>query len=355
MRDVSRIMTKYTHNSIHLVTPFDSGGSSENLRKAFNILSVGDLRNRLMALSDQTLSGHKEIYNLFAYRFPKKASKDNLKKTLINLSKNQHFRMRNISPPMKKIISAHLESFLLNMPDNFDLRGANIGNLVLTGGLLKNKSSIEVVLFIFSKLVQAKGIVLPIVEDSINLVTKLEDGSILYGQHLITGKECDKINSPVNEIYLSKDEKNFSRFEVTIKKEISSLIKSADLICYPFGSFYSSLVANFLPTGVGKAISENPNPKIYVPNPYIDPELFGTGLQRQVKEIEKYICLGSIGIEKVLNYVLIDSKNNYYSNKADLKTIKDMGVVIIDTRLITKKSMPKIDPDLFTQVILSLT
>jgi len=39
-----RILKNYTHNSIHLVTPFDSGGSSAELRQAFAMPSIGDLR-----------------------------------------------------------------------------------------------------------------------------------------------------------------------------------------------------------------------------------------------------------------------------------------------------------------------
>jgi hypothetical protein len=44
--DLSNVLKNYTHNSVHLITPFDSGGSSAKIRKAFNMLSVGDLRNR---------------------------------------------------------------------------------------------------------------------------------------------------------------------------------------------------------------------------------------------------------------------------------------------------------------------
>ena len=43
LRKTSRVLTEYTHNSVHLVTPFDSGGSSALLREAFGMLSVGDL------------------------------------------------------------------------------------------------------------------------------------------------------------------------------------------------------------------------------------------------------------------------------------------------------------------------
>jgi hypothetical protein len=44
--DLSNVLKNYTHNSVHLITPFDSGGSSAIIREAFNMLSVGDLRNR---------------------------------------------------------------------------------------------------------------------------------------------------------------------------------------------------------------------------------------------------------------------------------------------------------------------
>ncbi|MEG6550492.1 2-phospho-L-lactate transferase CofD family protein, partial [Desulfocurvibacter africanus] len=53
LKALSRRIIDYTHNSIHLITPFDSGGSSAKLRAAFDMPAVGDLRNRLMALADR--------------------------------------------------------------------------------------------------------------------------------------------------------------------------------------------------------------------------------------------------------------------------------------------------------------
>jgi 2-phospho-L-lactate transferase/gluconeogenesis factor (CofD/UPF0052 family) len=47
---------------------------------------------------------------------------------------------------------------------------------------------------------------------------------------------------------------------------MNDLIREAELICYPMGSFYSSLIANLLPKGVGKAVSRNPCPKVFIPN-----------------------------------------------------------------------------------------
>ena len=36
LNGLCKTLKNYTHNSIHLVTPFDSGGSSAELRQAFN-------------------------------------------------------------------------------------------------------------------------------------------------------------------------------------------------------------------------------------------------------------------------------------------------------------------------------
>src|SRR5690606_21425971 len=73
LKKLSRTLKRYTHHSIHLITPFDSGGSSAALRRAFRMLSIGDLRNRLVALADETVHGNPEIYALFSHRFAKDA------------------------------------------------------------------------------------------------------------------------------------------------------------------------------------------------------------------------------------------------------------------------------------------
>lgn len=55
---LSKKLKNFTHNSIHLVTPFDSGGSSAKLRHAFDMPAIGDLRSRMIALADETITGH---------------------------------------------------------------------------------------------------------------------------------------------------------------------------------------------------------------------------------------------------------------------------------------------------------
>ena len=61
LNGLSQELKNYTYNSIHLVTPFDSGGSSAKLRHAFDMPAIGDLRSRMMALADETITGHPEV------------------------------------------------------------------------------------------------------------------------------------------------------------------------------------------------------------------------------------------------------------------------------------------------------
>src|SRR5262245_50002106 len=70
LRPLCRVLKQYTHNSEHLITAFDSGGSSAQLRRAFGMPAIGDLRNRIVALADESVRGNPQIYRLFCYRLP---------------------------------------------------------------------------------------------------------------------------------------------------------------------------------------------------------------------------------------------------------------------------------------------
>lgn len=63
---------------------------------------------------------------------------------------------------------------------------------------------------------------------------------------------------------------------------LDSLIDVAEIICYPMGSFYSSIVANLLPGGVGTAVAANPCPKVFVPNTVPDAEQSGMSMSDAV-------------------------------------------------------------------------
>jgi 2-phospho-L-lactate transferase/gluconeogenesis factor (CofD/UPF0052 family) len=124
----SRVLKRYTHNSIHLVTPFDSGGSSAKLRQAFSMPSIGDLRSRLIALADENITGHPEVYQLFSYRFPDDQPPGELLARLDLMIRGKEPLVDAISNPMRRLVRNQLGYFRKAMPDDFDLRGASTGS-----------------------------------------------------------------------------------------------------------------------------------------------------------------------------------------------------------------------------------
>jgi len=274
LNPLSRELVRYTHNSIHLVTPFDSGGSSAKLREAFQMLAVGDLRSRLMALADQSVKGNPEILKLFTYRLPKEEDDRTLRQHLERLCLGRDPLIREIPDPMRKIIRNYLQIFLQHMPKDFDLRGASIGNLILTAGYLTSERRIDSVIFLFSKLAEVRGVVRPITNTSLHLAGQLENGKWIVGQHLLTGKEVPPIASRIKRLGISQSRPIPDLVDVNIREKIRKLILEAELICYPMGSFYSSRIANLLPRGVGQAVAENDCPKVYIPNTGVDPEQY---------------------------------------------------------------------------------
>ena len=137
LRKTSAQLVRYTHNSIHIITPFDSGGSSAKLRSAFRMPAIGDVRNRLLALADRSLHGNPQILALFSHRFPLDGDQKALFAELLQMIRGTHPLVSCIPDPMRKIIRHHLLRFSENMPPGFDLTKASIGNLILTGGYWK--------------------------------------------------------------------------------------------------------------------------------------------------------------------------------------------------------------------------
>jgi len=357
LRELSRELVHYTHNSIHVVTPFDSGGSSAKLRQAFHMPAIGDVRNRLMALADRTIHGFPHIYDLFTYRLPKEEAQDDLLLELGAMVDGRHPLVRGIPDPMRKIIRHHLRMFRHQMPEDFDLRGASIGNLILTSGYLENERRLDPVIYIFSHLVRARGVVRPSTNRDLHLVAQLENGRIIVGQHNMTGKEVSPVSCRILNLHLSKDRRDPVPLELPIRNKMRKLIHGADLICYPMGSFYTSLVANLLLKGMGDAIAENPCPKVYIPSTGTDPEAKGLSLTDQVKLLIRYIkrsAAGPLSVEKMLNFVLLNKGTETYRGVSNASQIEHMGVRVIECPLVSRESAPYIDERRLAPILVSL-
>ncbi len=356
LRELSQKLIKYTHNSTHVITPFDSGGSSAPIRDAFNMISIGDLRNRLMALADQSIKGNHEIYRLFSHRLPKtNTSQNELIEELNKLIEGNHTLILSIPDPMREIICQFLNHFRRKMPSDFDLNGASIGNLVITGGYLFNNNNIDSVIYLFSKLVEAKGAVRPLTNNPLHLGVTLSDNTQIIGQHQITGKETSPLTLKVKNIFLTKSKTTYEPVHIEIDKTTKKSIKKADLICYPYGSFYSSLVVNLIPSGISPLIAYKNCPKIFIPNPKTDPEQINMNLSEMINILTDNLNAGEkikFKPNQLINIVLLDKSIEDYPYSISIQELESYGIQVIKRPILN--SNRSINPIHVIETLLSL-
>lgn len=358
LRPLCRVLKQFTHNSVHLVTAFDSGGSSAQLRRAFAMPAIGDLRNRVVALADETVRDNPQIYRLFAYRMSSTAARSELAAELARLTSGEHPLAASIPEPVRRIAQTHLSIFAQQMPDDFDLRGANIGNLMLAGGFLSQSRDLESVLCLFSKLLEVRGVVRPIVDVDLHLCAELADGTRVIGQHRLTGKQAAPISSAVKDLFLIRSLNQPERTTTPIGEKARHSIETADLICFPMGSFYSSVVANLLPSGVGRAITRAGCPRVYIPNTARDSEQYGLTLADSVERLVHFVRSDAgidVPISRIVNLVLLDGRRENYAMEADVERIERMGVRVVERDLVSADSRPHADPRRLAEALLSLT
>lgn len=355
LRSVSRTLKKYTHNSIHIITPFDSGGSSAKLRDTFGMLAIGDLRNRLMALADESVKGNPEIYRLFSHRLDATGSPEQLRAELHDMVRGEHALVAEVDEPMRRLIRTHLRTFAEQMPPDFDLQLANVGNLILAGGYLANEGDIQSVIFLFSRLVEVRGAVRPVVEANYHLAAELATGRSIVGQHKISEQRSD--GERIAEIRLVNSLDEPVSVQTTTTEDVRRLIRSADLICFPIGSFYTSVIANLLPRGVGSAICESPCPKVYIPNLGSDVEQVGMTLSDSVRAIIDQVrrdLSEEVAVDKIINLVFVDSCSPSLSDQEDCALVRRMGIEIVELPLTRDADPSRHDPERVTEALLSL-
>ena len=181
-----------------VVVVSDNGGSTGRLRDEFGFLPVGDLRQCIAALA--TGENEKEIRQLLLYRFDQKSS----------------------------------------------LKGHNLGNLILTS--LENLTgSASKAVEIASRIFRTSGTVLPISEDSVNLVINYNDGTVMVGEKNLDDASLG--GKKINQITLDKKAK--------IYEKAYEAIVAADLVVFGPGDLYGSLIPNTLVEGFTQALAEN--------------------------------------------------------------------------------------------------
>jgi len=366
LRDLSRELIHYTHNSVHLVTPFDSGGSSAALRRSFAMPAVGDIRNRLLALADSAVVPAAAM-KFCASRLPDKcdehADAELLRQQLRHMGSETHPVWADMPPLFADALRLHFNFFLQRMPDDFDPFRACMGNLILAGGYLHHKRVFGPVMAFLSRLLQTRGVVLPIVSESLHLAAELEDGSVVVGQH-----HFKNLAGAVRRLFLTVHEpdrnmdgskKPQTPCRPPLAAASAAYLRSAGAICYPMGSFYTSVLANLLPQNVGKAIAAVSSPKIFIPNTGTDAELHGLTVAGQAAMILRHLREDApdAASEALLHTVLVDTRHGRYEGGLDADeraALAHMGVRLVEKDMVNENDPQRHVPELTAKALLEL-
>ena len=209
-----------------IVTVSDDGGSSGRLRNELQILPPGDIRNCMIALSeDSTL-----LSRLFRYRFR----------------------------------------------GSGDLAGHSFGNLFLAALADVTGDFVEAVR-LSSEVLASKGHIFPATVNDVRLVAELEDGRVVHGETQITAAR-----SPIRSLRLEPE-------HCLPLPETLAAIRAADVITVGPGSLYTSIVPNLLVAQVADTIGSAKATKIFIANLMTQPgETDGYDVRRHLEAVTKY-------------------------------------------------------------------
>lgn len=346
LKGLSQYFARIKFPTCHIITVFDSGGSSAALRKAFSAPAVGDLRNRLLALADigKTSPAMLAFCNS---RLPKDISAAEARRLLDGILASP--LLRDIPPEFQRTIRTHLSYFLEKAPANFDARGASMGNLLLIASWLKNHGDLEAALAFFTSFFHICGAIAPVVDSALHLGARLKDGRVIVGQHLFAS-----LPGPVERIFLTVRAPESAKAPVPVcrpamTRRAKELISRAGLVCYPMGSFYSSVLVNLLTEGAGKSVAAVRAPKVFIPNSGGDHETGPMSLAKQALEILDRLRddAPKAAISDLLNFVLLDLQNGAYPGDvpASLERLRELGIQVIDRPIVARDNPTRHEPE----------
>jgi len=186
-----------------VVTVTDDGGSSGRLRKDFNMLPPGDLRNCMVALSEE----EDLLVQLFGHRFRAGDA----------------------------------------------LEGHNFGNLFVAA-LTEITGDFAHAIQLASKILATRGRIYPVTTANATLVARMDDGSLVRGETKITA-------SRKHIVELMLDPPVAAPLPETLEA-----IERADLISVGPGSLYTSLITNLLVQGLPSALVNARGLRVYICN-----------------------------------------------------------------------------------------
>ena len=216
----------WLRNLAAIVAVSDDGGSSGRLRDELQMLPPGDIRNCMVALSEDS----HLLSQVFRHRF----------------SGDGH------------------------------LSGHSLGNLFLAA-LTEITGDFAEAVKLSSEILASKGHIYPATMSDVHLAAELKDGSIVRGETNI-----GKLGAYIKRLYLEPR-------DCHPLPEALAAIYEADVITIGPGSLYTSLLPPILVRGVTEAIAESAAVKIFICNLMTQPgETDGLTSRRHLEIVREY-------------------------------------------------------------------
>lgn len=209
-----------------IVAVSDDGGSSGRLRDELQMLPPGDIRNCMVAMSEDS----HLLSKLFQHRFR----------------------------------------------GNGELGGHSFGNLFLAA-MTEITGDFAQAVKLSSEILASKGHIYPATTDDVHLAAELADGTIVNGETNI-----GKLGSKVKRLFLEPE-------NCHPMPEALAAIYEADVITIGPGSLFTSLIPPILVKGVAEAIADSPAVKVFVCNLMTQPgETDGFSSLRHLEIVREY-------------------------------------------------------------------
>jgi uncharacterized cofD-like protein len=209
-----------------IVAVTDDGGSSGRLRDELQMLPPGDIRNCMVALSEDSLL----LSRLFRHRFP----------------------------------------------GNGALGGHSFGNIFLAA-LTDLTGDFAEAVRLSSEILASKGHIYPATTADVHLAAELEDGSVVRGETNIS-----KIGPSIRRLFLEPE-------TCHPMPEAIAAIEAADLITIGPGSLFTSILPPLLVHGVSEAVARSLATRVFVSNLMTQPgETDGFPVERHLEAVEQF-------------------------------------------------------------------
>ncbi len=254
-----------------IVTVADSGGSAKQERDEFGLLPVSDVRKALLALAKETDDRRQwVIRELFNYRFDRGLD---------------------------------------------GVKGGTFGNLFLVA-LTEILGSEEAAIEEAEQILQTEGKVIPVSLLTSNLVMVYENGQTIVGEHYLDEFPGDGSQKVVNAYLLPKIKASQGAIDAILK---------ADLIVFPPGDLFASVIVNLLVERINDAVQKSNAKIVYIINLMTKyGQTYKLSAKGHVNLLEKYL-------PRKIDYIMINKGNlplkivKVYEAEKDYPVKDDLG------------------------------